>query len=294
MLSNIQNILLFYNIKIKNNLNKKNNLKNIWNNLSVTQKKILNNIIILDLIKDKIDNEQVLENKIKLLADVKLKLYYPKILFTIIFKEILNKKNKYLLSKELFSRKSLEEQNNIKNNIRLYFKEKYKKMTASEKKIYNLKKRKRNIEKYGIDKYKERLRIKYNTWYRSLSKEKLIKISNKRKERYNSLSDDKKEEYKLNKIKKYNNMSLNEKKLLFKKYKERRQHKLDSMNIIEKNNYIKKIKKQKLKYFNNLPESKKKYYYKIKTLSRQFKNNKISLNEYNKRKILLNEQYLEH
>jgi hypothetical protein len=60
------------------------------------------------------------------------------------------------------------------------------------------------------------------------------------------------------------------------------------MNKYDRIEYINKLRKRKIEYFQNLPENKKKYYYKLKTYWRHLNKNKITLDEYNlKKKELL-------
>ena len=120
----IQNILNFYILHIKNNINRKNILIYIWYYFPNYQKVILKNIIILDKIKQYIINTNNIEYKIKMLLKIKEQLQSP-ILYNIMFKDICNKKIKYLINKEKFNQKPLEEQNKIKEIMRYKMREKY-------------------------------------------------------------------------------------------------------------------------------------------------------------------------
>ena len=189
-MATIQKLFDFYNLYIKNNPNKIKNVRNIWKIISINQRIILKNIIILDLIKDIINKETDINNKIKIFENVKSREIYPKLLFNIIFKEIYNKQIRYLVNKELFLKKPIEEQEKIKNKVRLNIRQKIKSMTCEEKRKI------KNINKYGIEGYKLKLRNQYNKWYNNLSSEKKDKLSIKRQKRYKLLPKERKEEYK--------------------------------------------------------------------------------------------------
>jgi hypothetical protein len=282
----IQKMILFYNYNIKNKLNNKEVLKNIYSKLSKIQKKILNNIIILDLIKESIIKKNNIDYPINTLLSIKFKEIYPKSLFYFLYKDIYTLKIKKLLKKEIFLRKSPEEQKIIKDQLLIKKKERNNNMTNEEKKIRNLKKKKNLIKKYGLESYREKLRSQYKKWYTNLSSEKKEKIIIKRKLRYKYLSVDIKNKYKNNKNTKYYSLSLEERKKLNLQYKKNREKKINAMNSEQKQIYITNLRKRKLKYFQNLSESKKKYYYKIRTFQRQLKKKQISLDEYNKKKKL--------
>ena len=287
----IQNILNFYILHIKNNINRKNILIYIWYYFPNYQKVILKNIIILDKIKQYIINTNNIEYKIKILLRIKQQLQSP-ILYNIMFKDICNKKIKYLINKEKFNQKPLEEQNKIKEIIRFKMREKYRLMTNEEKKLYNLKKRKIYIKNIGLDKYIQKIRNQYNKWYHNLSPEKLQNISLKRKLRYQSLPQEKKEIYKKNKMNKYNNLNKEEKQKLLLKYREIKKNKINSMNEIDKQNYINNLRRKKIEYFRNLPKTRKTYYYKLKTLTRQLKRNAINYDDFCKLKNDLYNKYI--
>jgi len=286
----IQNILNFYILHIKNNMNRKNILIYIWNYLPNYQKRILKNIIILDKIKQYIINTDNIKYKIKLLLRIKQQIQSP-ILYNIMFKDICDKKINYLINKEIFNQKPLDEQNKIKEKMRLKMREKYRLMTYEEKKLYNLKKRKMYIKKFGLDEYREKLRNQYNKWYNNLSQDKLQNISLKRKLRYISLSQEKKEIYKQNKINKYNILGQEEKKKLLLRYRENKKNKINLMNENDRINYINNLRRKKIEYFRNLPRSRKTYYYRLKTLTRQLKRNDINYNDFNKLKNDLYNKY---
>jgi hypothetical protein len=209
--------------------------------------------------------------------------------------EFTNSDNKiqYLISKELFSRKPLEERQKIKKNRRFLINKKFKLMSADQKKEYNLKKKNRIINKYGLEYYKEKSKNQYKKWYSNLSSEKLNIISEKRKFRYANLSKFKKEEYKTNKLIKFNNMTFEERRQLYYKYYNSRLNKINSMDLEKKNKYLNNLRKRKREYFKNLPENKKKYYHGLKTISRQLNNNNITESEYiNKKKELYNQYFI--
>ena len=273
----IDNLVAFYNLQIKNNPNRKLILVYIWNTLSLYQKIIFKNIIYLDKLKIIILDSD-LDKKIKLLVKIKDRLNHN-LLFNIIFKEICDKKIKYLMYKEKFLQKPIEEQNKIKDNIRNNMREKYKRIKPEEKKIYHKKKRDYYINKHGIDKYKQKIRTQYNKWYKNLSIEKLQKIKLERKMRYDKISSEKKRKYKDQKKEKYNNLSNDDKKKLLLHYRENRKKKINSMNESDRINYINSIRRKKVKYFRDLPDPIKTYYYRLKTLMRQFKNNKLLYND---------------
>ena len=78
-MATIQKLFDFYNLYIKNNPNKIKNVRNIWKIISINQRIILKNIIILDLIKDIINKETDINNKIKIFENVKSREIYPKL-----------------------------------------------------------------------------------------------------------------------------------------------------------------------------------------------------------------------
>lgn len=285
----IDNLVAFYNLQIKNNPNRKLILRYIWNTLSLYQKIVFKNIIYLDKLKIIILNSD-LDKKIKLLVKIKDRLNHN-LLFNNIFKEICDKKIKYLMYKEKFLQKPIEEQNKIKDNIRNNMREKYKKMKPEEKKLYHKRKRDYYINKHGLEKYKDKIRTQYNKWYKNLSSEKLQKIKLERQIRYAKLPSERKRKYKDQKKEKYNNLSIDDKKKLLLHYRKNRTDKIHSMNESDRINYINSIRKKKVQRFRDLPDSIKTYYYKLKTLMRQFKNNKLLYNDLIDKKKELYLQY---
>jgi hypothetical protein len=282
-------IIQLYNIfinYIKNNPNKKEVIKGIWIYLTRMNKYYLYNIIILDKIKDKITNYD-LDKKIKLLTDIKLNNKCSNKLFNIIFKDINDidyKKMKYLINKEIFLRKPLEEQEIIRKKIREKIRDNYNLMTASEKKQYNLNKRKKNIMKHGLEGYRSKLREQYNKWYNNLTPYQLENIRIKRRKRYEYLPREIKERYKKNRLNSLNTKTHEEKQKILNRYKENRKKKFNSLSEEEKQNKLIIIRRNKVDYFRNLPKERIKFYYRLKTEYRRYKKGQIELNDYTRLK----------
>ena len=265
----------FYINNIKYNNNKKEMIKNLWEYLSENNKIILRNIIILDKIKDMVITTND-DNKIKLLANIKTNNNYSKKIFSIIFKNIYDKKTNYLVNREIFLRKPLEEQDKIRKENNKRARDRYKNMTFSERRQFNLDRRNYYIRKNGLEQYKLKLREQYRNWYRNLPPSKLHEIKEKRKKRYDSLSPELKQKYNL----RYLNKSFEERQILLNRYRKNRERNFEKLSEEEKNNKRIKMRNYKKAYFKHLSLIKRKFINDSRTLKRKLNNNQIEFNDY--------------
>jgi hypothetical protein len=269
----------FYINYIKNNPDKKEVIREKCSYLTQECKIIfiiiLRNIIILDKIKDRVINTTIYDDKIKLLADIKTNNNYSK-LFSIVFKNIYDKKINYLVNKEIFSRKTLEEQNQIRAKINKDARDRYKNLDECKKKTFYIRRRERYIKINGLEQYKSKLRERYRNWYKKLSPSKLQEIKEKRKKRYDSLPSELKKKYKLW----YLNKSMEERKKLLNIYRENRKRKFENLSEEEKNNIKIKMRNYKNNYYHHLSEETKEKLNKSRALKRKLNNNQIGLNDY--------------
>jgi hypothetical protein len=265
-----------------------NNLKNYLKNITQEEKNIIQNIIIFKKIYKLIQDNST--QKIQILLPVYNK-YKQKLISRFYIFNILkiDQKTIKILNKELFKMKSPEDQRKIKQDYYNKIKARYHSMTQEQKKLYNKKRVQKKITKMGYNNYKKYCLDNYKKWYHNLSKEKKLEYSNKRKERYSKLDEDTKQKYKENKQIKLSIYSIKERKEKLKKYLETRNKKINNMTEEEKKIYYDKLKLRKKTYFDNTPIQKRKINNKIRTYKRQLDKKKISIEEYQKKKIIIKE-----